>query len=165
MASSSHTSNIIQFPRLPSVSPVWDVTGDNTFLAAPLPPRAGRTLKQSKSTESLTQRKDRVEFLRRREWTRRAAAGNDQPIAQTVSYPSSLSLPPIRPHTFHSSPTRALSMSELTRGFLHRRARAPTPGRTSSPRLMLPRAPSIITRPDTPAARTRSMRQTRASRT
>ncbi|KAI0759020.1 hypothetical protein C8Q74DRAFT_279392 [Fomes fomentarius] len=84
MASSSHTSNIIQFPRLPSVSPVWDVTGDNTFLAAPLPPRAGRTLKQSKSTESLTQRKDRVEFLRRREWTRRAAAGNDQPIAQTT---------------------------------------------------------------------------------
>ncbi|KAI0744614.1 hypothetical protein C8Q76DRAFT_700421 [Earliella scabrosa] len=89
MASTSTNANMIQFPRLPSVAPVWDVTGDRqSYPAHPQPPRAGRTLKQSKSTESLTQRKDRVEFLRRREWTRRVAAGNDQPVAPTVSTPS-----------------------------------------------------------------------------
>ena len=78
----------------------------------PLPPRAGRTLKQSRSTESLTQRKDRVEFLRRREWTRRIAAGGDQPIVPTVSSPLPLlSLPCHRgalpcPHT--SPPAKRL---------------------------------------------------------
>ncbi|KAI1789731.1 hypothetical protein LXA43DRAFT_555931 [Ganoderma leucocontextum] len=84
MASTSN-SNMIQFPRLPSVS--WDSTGDKVLSGYPLPPPAGRTLKQSRSTESLTQRKDRVEFLRRREWTRRIAAGGDQPIVPTVSSP------------------------------------------------------------------------------
>ncbi|KAI0712780.1 hypothetical protein C8T65DRAFT_695283 [Cerioporus squamosus] len=77
MASSS-MSNMIQFPRLPSESPSWE--GDRFLPAHPLPPRTGRTLKQSRSTESLTQRKDRVDFLRRREWTRRVAASSDQPV-------------------------------------------------------------------------------------
>ncbi|KAI0742850.1 hypothetical protein C8Q80DRAFT_1123005 [Daedaleopsis nitida] len=79
MASSSTNANMIQFPRLPSVSPSWTITENRSFPAPPAPPRAGRSLKQSRSTESLTQRKDRVEFLRKREWTRRAAAGSDQP--------------------------------------------------------------------------------------
>ncbi|TFK85188.1 hypothetical protein K466DRAFT_566773 [Polyporus arcularius HHB13444] len=72
-------ANMIQFPRLPSTS--WE--GDNSHPSHPLPPRIGRTLKQSRSTENLTQRKDRVEFLRRREWTRRVAASSDQPVVPT----------------------------------------------------------------------------------
>ncbi|KAI0659640.1 hypothetical protein C8Q70DRAFT_933533 [Cubamyces menziesii] len=79
-SSSSHYSNMIQFPRLPSMSDSWDTTGDKHLLPPrPHPLRDGRVLKQSKSTESLSQRKDRVEFLRRREWTRRVASGGDQP--------------------------------------------------------------------------------------
>ncbi|KAI9058805.1 hypothetical protein FKP32DRAFT_1606594 [Trametes sanguinea] len=82
MASSSdaHFSNMIQFPRLPSVPETWNTAGDKSLLPPrPHSMRDGRTLKQSKSTESLTQRKDRVEFLRRREWTRRVASNGDQP--------------------------------------------------------------------------------------
>ncbi|PIL25997.1 hypothetical protein GSI_11751 [Ganoderma sinense ZZ0214-1] len=82
-STSTSNANMIQFPRLPSVSPIWDSTGDKISPGYPLPPRAGRSLKQSRSTESLTQRKDRVEFLRRREWTRRIAASGDQPIVPT----------------------------------------------------------------------------------
>ena len=78
---------MIQFPRLPAVSPSWDAPGGKLSPSQPQPPRAGRTLKQSRSTESLTQRKDRVEFLRRREWTRRIAASGDQPVLPTVSSP------------------------------------------------------------------------------
>ena len=86
-STSTSNANMIQFPRLPSVSHVWAGTGDKGLPGYPLPPRAGRSLKQSRSTESLTQRKDRVEFLRRREWTRRIAASGDQPIVPTVSSP------------------------------------------------------------------------------
>ncbi|KAI0632949.1 hypothetical protein C8Q77DRAFT_857135 [Trametes polyzona] len=80
-SSSSMYSNMIQFPRLPSVPEIWDTTADEPVFLPPRPTnlREGRKLKQSKSTESLTQRKDRVEFLRRREWTRRVASGGDQP--------------------------------------------------------------------------------------
>nr|VWP01723.1 Hsp70 [Ganoderma boninense] len=93
-STSTSNANLIQFPRLPSVAPIWDSTGDKVSPGYPLPPRAGRSLKQSRSTESLTQRKDRVEFLRRREWTRRIAASGDQPIVPTVSSPFLLLSPP-----------------------------------------------------------------------
>ncbi|KAI0772455.1 hypothetical protein BD413DRAFT_612601 [Trametes elegans] len=85
MASSSFNSNMIQFPRLPSVPETWDTNTDQPLLPPrPHSMRNGRVLKQSKSTESLNQRKDRVEFLRRREWTRRVAAGTDQPITNPI---------------------------------------------------------------------------------
>ncbi|OJT15688.1 hypothetical protein TRAPUB_5066 [Trametes pubescens] len=80
MASSS---SVIQFPRLTSSPDIWNTTPDE-FLYLPARPqnvRDGRKLKQSKSAESLTQRKDRVEFLRRREWTRRVSYGGDQPTS------------------------------------------------------------------------------------
>ncbi|EJF57460.1 hypothetical protein DICSQDRAFT_140344 [Dichomitus squalens LYAD-421 SS1] len=87
-STASSSSNLIQFPKLPAVSSSpWDSTADKLFPPQPQPSRAGRTLKQSRSTESLTQRKDRVEFLRRREWTRRIAASGDQPVLPTVSSP------------------------------------------------------------------------------
>ncbi len=89
MASSS---SVIQFPRLTSSPDIWNTTPDE-FLYLPARPqnvRDGRKLKQSKSAESLTQRKDRVEFLRRREWTRRVSYGGDQPTSIPVS-PSSQS--------------------------------------------------------------------------
>ncbi|KAI0830243.1 hypothetical protein BC628DRAFT_1416548 [Trametes gibbosa] len=93
MASSSTIhANMIQFPCLPSVQDSWSISaGQSLFLPArPHNPRDGRRLKQSKSTESLNQRKDRVEFLRRREWTRRVASGGDQPTttkrARTYSW-------------------------------------------------------------------------------
>ncbi|TBU31294.1 hypothetical protein BD309DRAFT_953934 [Dichomitus squalens] len=83
-STASSSSNLIQFPKLPAVSSSpWDSTADKLFPPQPQPSRAGRTLKQSRSTESLTQRKDRVEFLRRREWTRRIAASGDQPVLPT----------------------------------------------------------------------------------
>ncbi|KAH9852930.1 hypothetical protein C2E23DRAFT_139045 [Lenzites betulinus] len=77
--SSSLHSNMIQFPCLPSVQEAWNVSADEHHYlpARPHTSRDGRRLKQSKSTESLDQRKDRVEFLRRREWTRRVASAGD----------------------------------------------------------------------------------------
>ncbi|KAI0354299.1 hypothetical protein OH77DRAFT_526760 [Trametes cingulata] len=81
MASSSYHANMIQFPRLPSVPESWDTSRDEPLLppARPRNMHDARTLKTSRSSESLTQRKDRVEFLRRREWTRRVATGGDLP--------------------------------------------------------------------------------------
>ncbi|KAL1937395.1 hypothetical protein VTO73DRAFT_13731 [Trametes versicolor] len=80
MASSS---SAIQFPRLASAPDIWNTTPDELLYlpARPQNTRDGRKLKQSKSAESLTQRKDRVEFLRRREWTRRVSSGGDQPAS------------------------------------------------------------------------------------
>ncbi|KAI0673107.1 hypothetical protein C8Q78DRAFT_1022757 [Trametes maxima] len=90
MASSSTHSNMIQFPCLPSVQDHWNTSRDQPLLPMRRPgARDSRTLKPSKSTESLTQRKDRVEFLRRREWTRRVSGGADQPPSASVSFPSS----------------------------------------------------------------------------
>ncbi|CDO68777.1 hypothetical protein BN946_scf184989.g43 [Trametes cinnabarina] len=71
---------MIQFPRLPSVPEAWNTNVEQSMLPPrPHPIRDGRTLKQSKSSECLSQRKDRVDFLRRREWTRRVSSNGDQP--------------------------------------------------------------------------------------
>ncbi|KAI8990409.1 hypothetical protein BD414DRAFT_577179 [Trametes punicea] len=80
-SSTSQCANMIQFPRLPSVPESWDNTTYKplSLPSRPCPPRDRRTLKLSKSSESLTQRKDRIEFLRRREWTRRVTSHGDQP--------------------------------------------------------------------------------------
>ncbi|KAH9920868.1 uncharacterized protein BXZ73DRAFT_104602 [Epithele typhae] len=72
-------SAALTFPRM-SAPTIWESSSAAPqFPAAPLPPRASRNLKQSRSTENLSHRKDRVDFLRSRESTRRASTGGDLP--------------------------------------------------------------------------------------
>ncbi|KAI0369272.1 hypothetical protein BV20DRAFT_372246 [Pilatotrama ljubarskyi] len=160
MASSSYHSNMIQFPRLPSVPESWDTSRDEPLLPLARPRNAhdARTLKTSRSSESLTHRKDRVEFLRRREWTRRVATGGDQPssipkrartyswediiaaadaAADSWDYYSAPQLPPRRapqpqPDTLDDEPYVIYTATPQPRARAHPHASAPGPLRPSA---------------------------------
>ena len=116
-------SGMIQFPRLPTVAGPWDAPMDKHLSAQPPLPRAKHALKPSRSTESLTQRKDRVEFLRRREWTRRAAAGGDQSSVPPVSISLVHAAAPRPPPVPCSHPDSATAYVNADASRTQRRAR------------------------------------------